>query len=243
MSTESSSSLQIGFDYNGSSRTFSLKAESFRITIGKICFLQGRSGSGKTTLLNLISGVVESPVKFEIQKRFQGISYVMHESTLLPWGNVLASVAVEERLRNKKFDYKVFEELCRVFHLSDGILRSNSRHLSLGMRQRIEIAKGMSFDSDLLLLDEAFSGIDERSKIDVFASILEWTRGKKKSVVAIAHQSLDVLRLADEIVCIDEGSVSPKFDVPCPAEDRLTMAVPRLLELDAAKLVLSGYMT
>lgn len=103
--------MHIDFTYYNSKGNFSIFLEEFNIDKGEIIFLHGNSGCGKTTLLNLLSGVLKSDIEGQVRKKFSEIAYVMHSSTMLTWGNVEKSIAVEEKLRRKKMDRNRFQKL------------------------------------------------------------------------------------------------------------------------------------
>jgi NitT/TauT family transport system ATP-binding protein len=219
------------FSYQQSSSTFTLRLECFGLSRGQIVCLHGRSGCGKTTLMNLLAGVIDTPLGKRCRQCFPTISYVMHETTLLPWLSVQENFRVETRLRERKADFEGFQNLCRKLALDPGSVNLKPSKLSLGMRQRVEIAKALSFGSDLILLDEAFSGLDPKAKQLAMYVICEAVAKKGIAVVATAHHYNDLIRLAQRIYMIEEGRVGPVIDVNEPVEDRLAMSHEQLLSL------------
>lgn len=154
-----------------------LKDFSLEIKKGEhLCFF-GESGKGKTTLLRLICGL-EKPNSGEIlgtdEKRF---SVVFQEDRLLKNLNVSENVALAGS-RQKG------DELLKKLGLSDYLDKKIS-DLSGGMRRRVAIARALCSDFDVLLLDEAFNGLDEDRIKDTAALILEETKGK--TVIMITH--------------------------------------------------------
>jgi ABC-type multidrug transport system ATPase subunit len=103
------------------------------------------------------------------------------------------------------------------------------------MRQRFEIAKAFSFEPSLVLLDEAFSGIDAAAKADVFAFIDEQMQGAKTSVLFVTHDLGDVIRLSDSVLLIEAGRVIGRHDPGTPRSQRLVMSGGSLIELGIAK--------
>ena len=130
----------------------------FSLTIpkGKIC-LFGESGCGKTTLLNLIAGILK-PESGEISGVDRRISYTFQKPRLLPWLNCLDNIAIT--LPDSKNKEKAQEMLSR-FLLKDEMQKYPSE-LSGGMQQRVSLARALSFESEILLLDEPFNGLDDR---------------------------------------------------------------------------------
>lgn len=154
-----------------------LKDFSLEIRKGDcICFF-GESGKGKTTLLRLICGL-EKPSAGEIlgtdKKRF---SMVFQEDRLLKNLTVIENVALVGSRQNG-------DELLKKLGLQDYLDKKIS-DLSGGMRRRVSIARALNSDYDVLLLDEAFNGLDEDRIKDTAALILEETKGK--TVIMITH--------------------------------------------------------
>lgn len=147
-----------------------------------IHFITGESGSGKTTLLRIIAG---------LDKRYSGkleygnikkISYVFQEPRLLPDCTALENVALP--LGNTKEARKKAEEWLKKVGLEND-LDSYPDELSGGMKQRVSIARALCYDGDLLLLDEAFNGIDDERVKSIMDMILEYA--KHKPCILVTH--------------------------------------------------------
>jgi len=215
-----------------------MRIQSFSLSSGEIVFLHGRSGCGKTTLLNLLSGVIMSDISEKCRSEFDTVTYVMHESTLLPWTKIKDNLRIESILRKRPFDENLFRQLCEDFGFDDNVHELRPTHLSLGMRQRIELAKAMSFHPSLLLMDEALSGIDRETRKIVATRIWNAVQQQKMTVVGTAHQLGDLLMLAQRVYLINGGVVSEVMTVEEPVEERLTMNAETLSNLKAAKTLL-----
>jgi ABC-type nitrate/sulfonate/bicarbonate transport system ATPase subunit len=242
MTAGGSESLQlseIAFTYSAAPRSFSLTVANLLIRRGEVLFLHGRSGCGKTTLLNLLAGTIKSPVAREVRRVLPNIGYVMHEPTLLPWLTIKKNIGVEERLRGRLSDLTMFDDLCMTFGLPANVYEMLPGQLSLGMRQRIEIAKAMCFRPDLLLLDEALSGIDAVSKASVIRSLGEFAHASSSAIVGIAHQLSDLLRLAERIYVIEKGRISRYVTISDPWDARVNMTVQELFDLKEARLMIA----
>jgi NitT/TauT family transport system ATP-binding protein len=166
-----------------------LKDFSLEIENGAHLCLFGESGKGKTTLLRLICGL-EKPQAGEItgidKKRF---SVVFQEDRLLKNLSVSENVALVG-------SHQKGDELLKKLGLDDYLDKKIS-DLSGGMRRRVAIARALCSDYDVLLLDEAFNGLDEDRIKDTAALILEETKGK--TVVMITH-SLEHAKLLNATV-------------------------------------------
>jgi NitT/TauT family transport system ATP-binding protein len=215
---------------------FELTISELELRRGEIVFLHGRSGCGKTTLMNLLSGVIPSSLEEMARRTFRLIGYVMHTNTLLPWLNVRQNLAVEGQLRRSESAFRKFEEICERIGLEENVLKLKPAQLSLGMRQRVEIAKALSFEPDLLLLDEALSGIDASTKEILCDIIWEHVQSHSICVVATAHQVTDLLRLAQRIYVMDKGSLCAAITVQDPISERLHLPAKDLFQLAAETL-------
>jgi ABC-type multidrug transport system ATPase subunit len=227
------------FEFNNQREAFGIEIDSLYVKKGKIYFLHGNSGSGKTTFLNLLSGVISNSLMSMVRKEFETIAYVMHESTLLPWCTIKKCISIEERLRGRKINQKLFEELCSQFKLNNDIINTRARHLSLGMRQRLEIAKAIAFTPDLLLLDEAFSGVDNKTKASVLAAVHGYSKENNITLIGTAHQVYDLLRIAENVIIIEEGCILEEIVVDEDTLVRMHMSPQQLNDLKAFKSLIN----
>ncbi len=150
------------------------------INFDGILIIQGKSGLGKTTLMRLIAGL-EKADKGEIIKSAEKISFMFQEDRLIPFVTVLknlASVCDEE----KALKY------LRLMGLESE--KDNSpTALSGGMRRRVALARALCFDSELVILDEPFKGLDKKLKNEICKIIKE--ESKKRDFIIISHDSED----------------------------------------------------
>ena len=162
-----------------------LKNFSLELNAGECVCLVGPSGCGKTTLLRLIlnlekaqKGSILAPKK---------ISCVFQEDRLLEWFNVShnLTLSLEKAAHEKAF------ELLDEIGLGDAKTKAISE-LSGGMKRRVAIVKAVAFGGDLLLLDEAFNGIDADNKQIVAKMLKREFLDKKKSILMVSHVDEDI---------------------------------------------------
>jgi ABC-type multidrug transport system ATPase subunit len=125
------------------------------------------------------------------------------------------------------------EEFCDLvvsWGLPSDVLKMRAGHLSLGMRQRVELAKALCFRPDMLIIDEGFSGIDLGSKRQVFESVVAYVR-KGMTMVAATHQIMDLMRLAERVYFIADGRISRNFVFSTDVESRLRANEEELIDL------------
>ncbi len=211
---------------------FQLEISNFEIKQHEIVFIFGHSGSGKSTLFNLLAGILESSIKQEVINTFQRIEYIMHNSKLLPWHTLLNNIKVINRL-NQNVDIPTVIKYCENLGLdSKSILQMKSWQLSLGMRQRFEIALALSNSPDFIILDEALSGIDNKHKQIVCREIHKYIKSHNTCFLGTAHQISDVLRLADRVIFINNGKIENSIQITSYSiEDRIKMTFKELYTL------------
>ena len=171
----------LSFSY-GKNKIF--KDLSLEITNGERIILSGQSGIGKTTLLRLIMGL-EKAKKGTIDIENAKISAVFQEDRLLPFKTVKENLTLFT-------DEKTVSECLKKLGLSEtGELYPTE--LSGGMARRVALARAMSVDADIYILDEAFTGLDEENKRTAIEFTNEKTKGK--ILIAVSHNSEDALLL------------------------------------------------
>jgi ABC-type multidrug transport system ATPase subunit len=210
---------------------FSLRVPDLHLGGGTATALVGKSGSGKTTLLSALLGLAG---KAAFRPHIPTMGAVMHAPLLFPWLTLGEMVRLEERARGVENNSSLLSEGLSAFRLMPDILTHRSWEISQGMRQRFEIAKAIAFEPELLLLDEAFSGIDGRTRIEVLRFIDQRIQ-EGLGLLFVTHDIGDVMRLADSIIVIEEGCVIADIDPGRPRRKRLNLSGAELIRLPAAE--------
>lgn len=159
----------------------------------------GPSGIGKTTILRLIAGFIPN---FQTNQQLK-IAYLPQSELLFPWAKAIDNVLIGSKIKNDQYkkDYKskaiqLFEKLGLVDYMS-----YYPHQLSGGMKQRIQIARVLLEEADLVLMDEPFSQLDALTRIEANKFAKFYLQGK--TVLLVTHDPMEALRLSDQILILD----------------------------------------
>lgn len=154
---------------------------SFTLKEGKINLIVGPSGIGKTTLIRMLGGLEKADGGKICGLEDKKISFLFQEDRLFPWLTALENVACISTQKNGKARA---EEILKELMLGDALKKLPSE-LSGGMSRRVAIARALMLESDVLILDEPFRGLDTESAKNALDVILAHSKGK--TVIAVTH--------------------------------------------------------
>jgi len=173
--------------------SFSVERERF------VAFL-GPSGCGKTTLLNLIAGIYQ-PAAGSLTVTSERISFVFQNDTLLPWRNALSNVLLPFELRGEPITAQVRQRGLEILDQLGlfGAETAAPSELSGGMKKRVELARALVTEPDLLILDEPFSSLDiiTREKLNILLRSIHTST--RSTVVMVTHSVEEACFLSDKI--------------------------------------------
>jgi len=182
---------------------------SFTLDHGEFACVVGPSGCGKSTLLKMAAGL-DKPTSGEIRfcgERVNGphpkISMVFQSFALFPWrtvvGNVEYGLEVQGVRKTQRIDsvrkYLEMVGLAGYGHLYP-------KQLSGGMKQRVGIARALAVDPEVILMDEAFSAIDEFTAETLREEVAEIHAETEKTFVLVTHNLIEAVELADKIIVL-----------------------------------------
>lgn len=184
-----------------------LEDVSFVVGRGEFVSIVGPSGCGKTTLLNIASGLLR-PRSGGFYVRKQPVTgpgrdraMVFQDPSLLPWRSVLGNVlyGVECQGRDTKAASSKAMELIELVGLK-GFERYYPHELSGGMRQRVNLARALLTDPEVLLMDEPFAALDAQTREAMQAELLRVWAETRKTVLFITHQIDEAVYLSDRVL-------------------------------------------
>ena len=186
-----------------------LKNLSLEFPRGQLTSLLGPSGCGKTTLLKIIAGLLD-PSSGDIEvdgKPIEGPgpdrAFVFQDFALLPWANVLRNVAFGLELRGVATSER---EAIAEKYINDvglkGFEKSFPHELSGGMRQRVGLARALSVDADVLLMDEPFSAVDEQTRRKFQEDLLSLVANENKTFIFVTHSIEEAVYVSDQIAIL-----------------------------------------
>lgn len=180
----------------------SIKLESKRIN----CLL-GPSGCGKTTILNLLSGVAIPQLGNLINKPNQ-VSYIFQETRILPWKtvyeNVVFPLKTSMSLADRSIQAERFLKHVGLWDQKDVY----PNQLSGGMKQRVSIARAFAFPSSVILMDEAFQGLDIVLKEHLLQDFAKSWSDEPRTVVFVTHDLDEAVLLGQEIFILPKAPIT-----------------------------------
>jgi glycine betaine/proline transport system ATP-binding protein len=203
--------------------TVGINKASFEIRKGEIFVIMGLSGSGKSTLircLNRLNEPTDGKVFFKdhnitretnrqlLQTRRTEMSMVFQKFGLLPHRTILENAAFGLEIRGEPKAQR--EEKARAALKTVGLEGYENQvpaEMSGGMQQRVGLARALANDTDVLLMDEAFSALDPLIKTDMQDELLQIQNKLHKTIVFITHDLAEAMKVGDRIAIMKDGVV------------------------------------
>jgi ABC-type nitrate/sulfonate/bicarbonate transport system ATPase subunit len=223
------------FERDGKS-THVLNDINLEVGNGEFVCLLGPSGCGKTTLLNAMAGFL-SPTSGEIKVNGEAVRkpdprriFVFQERGVFPWltveGNIgfgLSKLARAER--EKRIAHYV-----KMVGL-EGFEKTYPQELSGGMKQRLEVARALAVNPDMLLLDEPFGALDSITRLIMRGELLRIWEAERKTIVFVTHDIDEAVQLADRVVVMSARPATIRQIVNIDIAHPRDISSPRYLQL------------
>jgi len=199
-----------------------LRDLSFATRDGEFLTFVGPSGCGKTTLLRILAGLL--PADAGTVERIAGpddrnpsVLLVSQEHNLFPWMTAAANVAFGLEMRGvprREREGRARELLARLGCAGKDLAYPSQ--LSMGMKQRVAVARCFLSDPAVMLMDEPFASLDFQTRMVLQQEVLDLWEQDRKSVVFVTHDVEEAILLSDRILVLSEGpgTIVAEYEVP-----------------------------
>lgn len=221
-----------------------LQGFDLEVARGEFVCVVGPTGCGKTTLLRIVAGLL-APTSGSVLVSGRtatgargAIGMVFQQYSLLPWRNVIDNIALGLELRgvDRGVRRKTAMAMLEMVGL-ERFSRSRPYELSGGMQQRVAMARALATEPELLLLDEPFGALDERTRHRLQSELLAIWQRTGKTVMFVTHNIDEAVYLAERVVVMADrpGRVAAdfRFGLPRPRGRMEPRFVDALLQVRA----------
>jgi len=202
---------------------------------GFVCLL-GPSGCGKSTMLNVVAGFL-SPTSGQVKIDNEVVSgpdrrrvFVFQERGVFPW------LTVEGNIGFGLFDLSESERRKRIAHYVElvglkGFEKAYPRELSGGMKQRVEVARALAVNPDMLFLDEPFGALDSITRLVMRGELLRICAAERKTIIFVTHDIDEAVQLSDRIIVMTARPAKIQTQVEIDIAHPRDISSPRYLQL------------
>jgi NitT/TauT family transport system ATP-binding protein len=214
-----------------------LRDISLQIEPGEFVAIVGASGCGKTTFLRILDGLIDKS-SGDIVLDGSGVTrpgpdrgFVFQSDSLFPWRTVLANVVfgLEVQGKPRKPSLETAMENIKLVGL-EGFEKHYPHELSGGMRQRANLARALTVNPELLLMDEPFAALDAQTREIMQQELLRIWNRDRKTVLFITHQIDEAIYLADRVFVFTVRPGRVKTIIPIPFQRPRSLDIKRTPE-------------
>jgi len=195
---------------------------------GEIVVIVGPSGCGKTTILNLLSAYIK-PLSGSVEST--GIIRTLYQQDgLYPWLTVSENIALGLRsISDRSKHEEELRTLIELIHLKD-FSDHYPHELSGGMRQRVELARVLAGNSDILLMDEPFSALDYQTRLRMRGEFVRLLEMRPRTVVFVTHDIEEAAHLGDRILVLSSRPATIRRELIVDAPQPRDLTDPGVVE-------------
>jgi len=204
----------------GESKVVALDDVSFTVEKGEFVAIVGASGSGKSTLLHLIGGV-DKPTKGQVfindkdiyqmnddalaifRRRQIGLVYQFYN--LIPILNVEENITLPLELDGRHVDENLLNDILKLLGLENR-KKHLPNELSGGQQQRTSIGRALITKPSILLCDEPTGNLDSKASDEIMSLLKKTNKDLKQTIIIITH-NMEIAKLADRIIKIEDGKI------------------------------------
>ena len=206
-----------------------LEQIDLQIAEGEFVCIVGPSGCGKSTLLNIIGGFLQQ-TRGEALVEGQPVSgpdprrvFVFQENGVFPWLTVTENIGFGLSQKPAQERAETVGRYIEMVGLA-GFENAYPRELSGGMRQRVEIARALAANPDIIYMDEPFGALDFITRIKMRSDLTRIWQAEKKTILFVTHDIEEAVQLADRVLVMSKRPATIQEDV------RIDLARPRDLD-------------
>jgi ABC-type nitrate/sulfonate/bicarbonate transport system ATPase subunit len=239
-----SASARVKVQFRGVTKTFSADGKQVEVLTpvdldvadGEFVCILGPSGCGKSTLLNIVGGFLP-PTAGQVLIDGQAVNgpdprriFVFQERGVFPWLTVEGNIAFGlAKLSAAERDRRVAHYVALVGLA--GFEKAYPAELSGGMKQRLEVARALAVNPDVLYLDEPFGALDSITRLVMRKELLRIWGAEKKTILFVTHDIEESVQLADRVVVMSARPARVQRIVPIDIPHPRDISAPRYLEL------------
>jgi ABC-type nitrate/sulfonate/bicarbonate transport system ATPase subunit len=190
---------------------------------GEFVCIVGPSGCGKSTLLNIVAGFIQStsgevivegePLAGPDPRRI----FVFQENGVFPWLNVHENIGFGLRRITEDERNRIIARYVDMIGLT-GFDHAYPHELSGGMRQRVEIARALAANPDIIYMDEPFGALDFLTRLKMRADLVRIWQSEKKTILFVTHDIEEAVQLADRVLVMSPrpGTIQEVVEINLP---------------------------
>jgi NitT/TauT family transport system ATP-binding protein len=207
-----------------------LEKINLEVELGEFVCIVGPSGCGKSTLLNIIAGflpatkgnvVVEGePLRGPDPRRV----FVFQENGVFPWLTVRDNIGFGLLRKSAAERGRIVQHYVEMVGLT-GFEKAYPRELSGGMRQRVEIARALAANPDIIYMDEPFGALDFITRLKMRTDLTRIWQQEKKTILFVTHDIEEAVQLADRVLVMSKR--------PATIQEEVRIDIPRPRDLDS----------